>query len=148
MPKKKLHQDWIDSLSEKAVKKAPEGYEGFVYIIENLTNNKIYIGKKSFYSYRKKKLTIKEKALPENKRKKFKIDVSETNWQSYTGSCKELNEDLAIGHKYIKKILQFCKTRRNMTAWELKFILCSDCLQTEGCYNKNVLGKIFSSDYK
>src|SRR3972149_1030675 len=96
MAKKIIKQGWI--YNNKEVIDTPEEYEGFIYIITNLTNGKFYIGRKSFYSYSKRKLTIAEKKLPENKRKTFTITKKETPWRGYTGSCKELNEDIKNGH--------------------------------------------------
>lgn len=145
-PKKKETVNW--TYNNKEVTEPPEGYEGFVYIIHNLTNKKFYIGRKSFYSYSKKKLTAKEKLLPENKRKTFKITKTNTSWQKYTGSCKELNEHIKNGDVIKKEIIRFCRLRKHLTAWELKEIICSDCLQREDCYNNNVLGKIFSADFE
>lgn len=123
-----------------------EGHEGFIYIIHNETKNMFYIGRKSFYSYSKKKLTPAEKKLPENKRKTFKIEKKNTTWKNYTGSCDELNQHIKEGDVIRKEILRFCKTRKQMTAWETKYILC-DCFGTDNCYNGNVLGKIFKSDF-
>lgn len=125
----------------------PENCEGFVYKITNLTNGKFYIGRKSFYSYSKKKLTLADKKLPGNSRKTFKIDKKETSWRKYTGSCKELNSDIKSGNKYIKEILRLCETRKQLTAWEMKYIFCDGILE-DNCYNGNIGGKIFKNDFK
>jgi hypothetical protein len=124
-----------------------DGHEGFIYIVYNDTKDMFYIGRKSFYSYSKKKLTSAEKLLPENKRKTFKTTKSNTTWLSYTGSCQELNKHIKEGDKIRKVILRFCKQRKQMTAWETKYILC-DCFGQDNCYNGNVLGKIFKQDFE
>jgi hypothetical protein len=124
-----------------------EDCEGFIYCIYNDTKNMFYIGRKSFYSYSKKKLTPTEKQLPENKRKTFKIVKTNTTWRTYTGSCQELNQHIKEGDKIRKVILRFCKQRKQMTAWETKYILC-DCFGQDNCYNGNVLGKIFKTDFE
>jgi hypothetical protein len=129
------------------IDKTPEGHAGFIYIIYNDSNNKFYIGRKSFYSYSKKKLTPTEKLLPENKRKTFKITKTNTTWLRYNGSCVELNNDIKKGDKIRKVILRFCRLRKQMTAWETKYILC-DCFGKDNCYNGNVLGKIFKQDFE
>ena len=49
----------------KEITTPPEEYEGFIYCVYNDTKNMFYIGRKSFYSYSKKKLTLTEKLLPE-----------------------------------------------------------------------------------
>lgn len=145
MAKKKQVVHW--TYEGKVVDEAPEGYEGFIYKVYNETKDMFYIGKKSFYSYSKKKLTAAEKKLPENKRKTFKIDKKNTYWKTYTGSCVELNQHIKEGDVISKEILRFCEKRKQMTAWETKYILC-DCFGQEGCYNGNVLGKIFKKDFE
>lgn len=54
----------------------PEEYFGFVYLIRCKITKRGYIGKKQFFSYKKKK---KDK---------------ETNWITYTSSSVELNQDI------------------------------------------------------
>lgn len=144
-PKKQSKPQW--TYNDKVITEPIEDCEGFIYCIYNDTKNMFYIGRKSFYSYSKKKLTAAEKKLPENKRKTFKIEKKNTNWSSYTGSCQELNNDIKNGDIIRKVILRFCKTRKQMTAWETKYILC-DCFGTDRCYNGNVLGKIFKRDFE
>ena len=53
------------------IKQFPKGAIGIIYRIDNLTNGKYYFGRKTCISNRKKKLTIAEKKLEENKRKTF-----------------------------------------------------------------------------
>ncbi len=145
MPPKKNKVEW--EYNGEIVDNPPEGYEGFIYCIYNDTKNMFYIGRKSFYSYSKKKLTPTEKKLPENSRKTYKIIKTKTAWENYTGSCQELNKHIKEGDIIRKVILRFCRQRKQMTAWETKYILC-DCFGTEGCYNGNVLGKIFKQDFE
>lgn len=142
---KKQTVQW--TYEDKEVIEPLEGHEGFIYIIYNDTKNMFYIGRKSFYSYSKKKLTPKEKLLPENKRKIFKITKTNTTWLNYTGSCKDLNQHIKEGDVIRKEIIRFCRQRKQMTAWETKYILC-DCFGQDNCYNGNVLGKIFKQDFE
>lgn len=144
MPPKKQTVNWTYLGKDMLI--PPEGYEGFIYIVYNITKQKKYVGRKSFYSYSKKKLTPKEKLLPENKRKTFRINKVNTSWQTYTGSCIELNNDIKSGDKITKEVLRLCKTRKEMTVWELKYIVC-DCILDDNCYNSNISGKYFKSDF-
>ena len=147
-PKKTKTTEKVNWFFEgKEITTPPEGYEGFIYCVYNDTKNMFYIGRKSFYSYSKKKLTSTEKLLPENKRKTFKISKTNTLWQNYTGSCSELNQHIKEGDKIRKVILRFCRQRKQMTAWETKYILC-DCFGQDNCYNGNALGKIFKKDFE
>ena len=80
------------------VKINPEEDFGFIYLIRCNITGRSYIGKKQFYSYRKKK---KDK---------------ETNWKTYTSSSTELNQDI----KNFKKnnfefhVITVCKTRAGL----------------------------------
>jgi len=71
--------DWLykDKIFETPEKNS---FEGFVYIIENLTNNKLYIGKKHFWSRRKNKKTGRR-------------ETKESDWRDYYGSSDELKKD-------------------------------------------------------
>lgn len=148
MPPKTIKKEIVPwTYKDSEITTPPDGYEGFIYCVYNDTKNMFYIGRKSFYSYSKKKLTPTEKALPENKRKIFKVEKKKTLWENYTGSCQELNKHIKQGDKIRKVILRFCRQRKQMTAWETKYILC-DCFGQNNCYNGNVLGKIFKQDFE
>ena len=56
-------------------------YFGFVYLITNKSNQRQYIGRKYFWSFRK----------PPGKKRKVK---QESDWKKYYGSCPELKEDV------------------------------------------------------
>lgn len=128
------------------IKQFPVGAIGFIYKITNLTNNKYYFGRKTCISNKKKKLTIAEKKLEENKRKVFKHEISETNgWKTYKGSNKPLLLDLAKGDKYKKEIIKFCFSKVEMTFYECRAIVCSDCMLTKDCYNSWFSAKVYKS---
>jgi hypothetical protein len=132
----------------KSVEDMPEKAIGFIYLIENLTNGMKYYGRKTFRKLNKKKrLTKTEKKLPENSRKTFKyVEHEYKDWQDYCGSCVPLLEDIKKGDKYQKIIVKFCETKGQLTAQEIKFIVC-DCIAEDNCYNGNILGKIFKKDF-
>jgi len=81
----------------------PEEYEGFVYLITNLTNNKKYIGKK-LARFKTTKPPLKGK---KNKRRGTK----ESDWRDYWGSSDRLNEDVVTLGKenFTREILYVCK---------------------------------------
>jgi len=58
---------------------------GFIYRIKHIPTGKHYIGKKQFHSYTRKKI---------KGRKNRKKIVKESNWKAYTGSSKQLNNDI------------------------------------------------------
>lgn len=83
----------------------PEGCFGFVYEVISKISNKRYIGRKYFGKTRR----IKPLKGRVNKR----VIRSESDWKTYTGSCKELNEDiLKCGKENFEfNILIMCETK-------------------------------------
>ena len=71
---------WI--YRNKCLEFPPDGYYGFTYIIKDILNNKIYVGKKAFTYKSKKTLSKKAKKLPENKGKRVRgtKDIAEINF--------------------------------------------------------------------
>lgn len=68
----------------------PTEWYGFVYRIIDHHSGKHYIGKKQFLSRQRKKVAG---------RKNRKVVYKETNWKSYTGSSKHLNEQIQNNQK-------------------------------------------------
>jgi len=117
---------------------------GFIYQIDNLSTGKYYIGRKTVASVKKKKLTIKEKLLPENKRKTFKYVFSETpGWKKYTGSNLTLKAEVDRGDKIKKTILCFCQSKACLTYKETEAIICSGSLLDPKSYNDWVSCKVY-----
>lgn len=91
---------WI--YNGKDIVEIPEGSYGFVYIITNLTNNRKYIGKKFFYTSKRKQV---------NKvRKRYKVD---SDWKEYWSSSDELKADVEKFGKsnFKREIIHFCETK-------------------------------------
>ena len=131
----------------EGLKDMPPNTIGIIYRIENLDTGKYYIGRRTVCGNKKRKLTLSEKKLPENSRKTFKyVEHEYKGWQEYNGSCEPLLEDIKKGDNYRKEIVKFCFTKKQLTAWELKYILC-DCFLDDNCYNGNIMGKIFKKDF-
>lgn len=139
---------WIYNDTEiKSIQDIPEGAIGFIYIIENLTNGRHYLGKKSLYSNRKKALTKKEIEALENKRlKKWKVVTTESDWFSYCGSSKPLLEDIKNGDKIAKYIIKFCNSKISLTYQEVKHLFLYDVLENEDWYNDNINGRWFKGN--
>jgi hypothetical protein len=122
---------------------------GFIYLITNTTNNKIYIGRKSLYSNINKKLTKKElseQSGPGRKPTK-KLVTSESNWKVYCGSSKELLKDIKeIGEdKFTREILHLCNTKKQLTFYEIQYQIMYKVLEVDS-YNDNILGKFYRKD--
>lgn len=118
------------------------GYYGFVYLITNTTNNRKYIGRKYFWSFRKKK--------GHTRRTK-----QESDWKKYYGSCPELKEEIkTTGKEYFKReILSIHTTLGKCNYEETRQLFVNSVLTesledgTPAYYNSNVLGRYYRKDY-
>lgn len=113
----------------KVVTEISDEYEGFVYLITNLLDNRKYIGKK-LAKFKTTKPPLKGK---KNKRRGYK----ESDWRDYWGSSDRLNEDIKkLGEKnFTREILYFCKTRAEMSYLEAKEQFDRRVLETDEYYN-------------
>lgn len=102
---------------------------GFVYEIHNKINNKKYIGKKQCLSKHSKK--------PLKGKKNRRIEMRESDWRLYTGSSRELNDDI---EKYGKEnfnftILHICDSKWELGYKEIKEQIERDAILREDYYN-------------
>ena len=117
-------------------------YFGFVYLIANKSNQRQYIGRKYFWSFR----------TPKGKKRKVK---SESDWKNYYGSCPELKEDIEqFGRQnFSRTILSLHKTKGKTNLEETRRLFFHNVL-TESLdngvpafYNSNILNRYFRKDY-
>ena len=117
-------------------------YFGFVYLIENTTNNRKYIGRKYFWSFR----------TPPGKKRRVK---QESDWKKYYGSCPELKEDIKKHGKEIfgREILSLHRAKGDCNYEETKQLFLNNVLSeslddgTPAYYNSNILGRYMRKDY-
>jgi hypothetical protein len=131
------------------ISKIPDGAVAFIYKITRLSDGKYYVGKKSLYSHRTKALTKKELSEQTDKRKsKKKKVVSESDWKAYYGSDIALKEDVKkLGPEAFKReIIRFCTNKKQATYQELRYQIILECLESNNCYNGQILGKIWRKD--
>jgi hypothetical protein len=102
---------------------------GFIYMITNNVNGRQYIGKKQCVS------RVKRKPLKGKTRNR--IDHKESDWKTYTGSSKELNEDIAKHGKenFTFEILEWGGSKWELGYKEIKKQLEYDVLLNEQFYN-------------
>ena len=108
-------------------------YIGFVYLITNLISNKKYIGKK-LLKFKKTK-TIKGKK---------KKSLVESDWRTYWGSNDELKEDVKkLGEVNFKReVLIFCKSKGELSYFELKEQVLSGVLESDEYYNSWIMARV------
>jgi len=113
----------------KPVDEIPEEYEGFVYLITNLTNGRKYIGKK-LAKFKTSKPPLKGK---KNRRRGYR----ESDWQDYWSSSDKLQADVAeLGmENFTREILYFCTSRAEMSYLEAREQFERKVLETEDYYN-------------
>lgn len=125
----------------------PDDVIGFIYQI-NLSNGRTYIGRKKFFSERKRNFGKKELALITDKRKKkYEIVKKESDWQTYIGSNKELHEDVKNGVRITNRnIILLCRTEKQLTYYEAQILFSNNVLLDDYYYNDNILGKFYRKD--
>ena len=119
-----------------------QNWFGFVYCIHCITTGRSYIGRKYFWSFRKKKGASRR-------------SKSESDWKQYYGSCPELKEDVKeFGKdKFTRTILSLHKTVGKTNYEETRQLFLNNVL-TESLdtgvpkyYNSNILSRYFRKDY-
>lgn len=125
----------------------PSEYYGYVYCTLDTTTGKQYIGKKAFFHKQNKKLGKKELAtLPVARGKKpsKKLVISESDWKTYYGSSLEVKK---LPKENLKRyVFKLCKTSKQLTYWETKYLFQHNVLEDDRYLNDNILGKFFRKD--
>ena len=118
----------------------PGEYYGFVYIITNLLSGRQYIGKKFFWSIKRKQV---------NKvRKRYKV---ESDWKDYWSSSDELKEDVrTLGAENFKReIIHLCKSKGTTNYFEAKEQFLRSVLENKDAwYNTWISVKVNRSHIK
>ena len=118
----------------------PGEYYGFVYTIENLLSGRKYIGKKFFWSTKRKQVN--------KKRKTIKV---ESDWKTYWSSSDELKSEIAaLGeHNFKRTIIHLCKTKGVTNYLEAKEQMSHAVLEdSDKWYNSWIMVKVHRSHLK
>jgi len=125
---------------------APNGYVGFIYMIK-FEDGKRYIGKKNFFSLRKRNFGKKELKLITDKRlKKYEMVSKESNWKDYCSSNTEVASKIKNGDRYVKDILSFGTCSKHLTFLEEQYLYFHRVLYNENYLNDNISGRFFTKD--
>jgi len=114
-------------------------WAGFIYEIKDNTNDKLYIGKKNFWSKRR---------LPPLKGKTRKrLKVAESDWMKYYGSNEEVKLLLENDgpERFSREILRLCETKGLMSYFEAKEQFDREVLFRDDYYNEFIGCKIHSN---
>lgn len=118
----------------------PGQHYGFVYIITNKITGRQYIGKKFFWSSRRKQV---------NKvRKRIKV---ESDWKDYWSSSEELKADVEkLGHdSFTREIIHLCPSKGTTNYLEAKEQFVREVLENQDAwYNSWIQCKIHKSHVK
>lgn len=113
---------------------------GYVYIITNLIDNRQYIGKKFFWSTKRKQVN--------KKRKSYKV---ESDWKEYWSSSEELKNDvLTLGNEnFSREIIHLCPNKGTANYLEAKEQFTRSVLENKSLwYNSWISVKVMRSHLK
>ena len=118
--------------NSKEIDQLPEDCVGFVYQITNITNGRMYIGKK-LARFKRSRPPLKGR---KNKRR-YKVD---SDWQDYYGSSDELTMDVnRLGKGNFKReILFFCVSKSELSYVEAREQFARKVLESNDYYNGHI----------
>lgn len=114
-------------------------YTGFVYIITDLDNQRMYVGQKNFW--------IPKTRSVKGKKKRIKVI---SDYKEYYGSNLELQERVKLlgPDKFRREILHLCSNKGSQNYLELREQIDRRVMETERYYNSFVGGKIHKKHIK
>jgi hypothetical protein len=127
------------------VETLPEDCVGFVYLITNTTNGRMYIGKKLAKFSKTTQKTVKLKNG--NKRKKKIRTKVDSDWRDYYGSSPELSKDVEqLGKdKFTREILYYCKSKAECSYIEAREQFTRKVLESKDYYNGHIQVRVHGS---
>lgn len=112
---------------------------GYVYLIENLTNGRKYIGRKYFSKAGYKQVNGKRKKIRKT-----------SDWEAYWGSNDTLKAEVAeLGeHNFRRTILHLCNSKSECAYYELREQMDRRVLESNEYYNDWISAKITKKHLK
>jgi len=130
------------------VTKLPDDVVGYVYLITNITNGKMYVGKK-LAKFAKTSYKVVKLKNGTKKRKKIKSKIN-SDWQQYYGSSPNLTEDVnQLGTDNFKReILYYCKSKSECSYIEAREQFSRRVLESDDYYNGHIQVRVHGSHIK
>lgn len=135
------------TFDNKIVEELPECV-GFVYLITNKANSRMYVGKKlSKFSKTSYKMVTLKNGTKKRKKIKSKID---SDWLDYYGSSEELNKDIqSLGKEsFTREILFFCQSKAECSYIEAREQFARKVLESDAYYNGQISVRVHGSHIK
>ena len=128
---------WTDGEGTPLLSVDIHDFVGFVYRITNLVDGRAYIGKKLFLHKKRRRVKGRNR-----------IEMKESDWKTYYGSCIPLTEDIEVlgKEKFKREVLWVCTLKRDLTFFEVYEQMINNVLEDPMYYNTNILGKFFLHD--
>jgi hypothetical protein len=125
----------------------PQHGIGFIYIMTTIIDGKFvaYIGKKNFFTNKKKPLGKKALALTKDKRLKKYTREIKPDFMNYYSSNKTLKDAHKAGVMIKREILMICFTGMELTYQEVKHQFKYEVLEKEEFLNGNILGRFYKT---
>jgi len=130
------------------VDQLPEDCVGFVYLITNTTDGRMYIGKKLAKFSKTTQKTVKLKNGSKKKKKiRTKVD---SDWRDYYGSSPALSKDVEqLGKdKFTREILYYCKSKAECSYIEAREQFVRKVLESDNWYNGHIQVRVHGSHIK
>jgi len=132
-------------LQNQPVTELPNDCVGFVYLITNMENGRMYVGKKlsRFKTTRYKMHTQKN---GKKVRKKIRGAV-DSDWQDYYGSSDQLERDIeALGKdRFRREILFYCRSKAELNYVEAREQFARKVLESDRYYNGHIRVRVHGS---
>jgi hypothetical protein len=130
------------------VNELPDDCVGFVYLITNNTNGKMYVGKK-LAKFAKTSYKVVKLKNGTKKRKKIKSKI-DSDWQQYYGSSPNLTEDINLlgNDNFHREILYYCKSKAECSYIEAREQFARQVLESDDYYNGHIQVRVHRSHIK
>jgi len=131
--------------NNQPIETLPDDCVGFVYMITNQVNGKKYVGKKLAKFSKTTYKTVKLKN-GNKKRKKIRSKV-DSDWQTYYGSNKELQEDVTTlgAEQFTREILYLCRSKAECSYIEAREQFTRKVLESNDYYNGQISVRVHGS---